>query len=77
MGNSCCLPFKRWKHKSRSKTNTTSLMVGLKRFNKGPLFHHTPLVVNVELCEDCKKEVIFKYYGNYKKCPMCKTETPL
>lgn len=30
-----------------------------------------------ELCEDCGKMVLFKWLGDYRKCPNCKTETPL
>ena len=30
-----------------------------------------------QFCEDCKKMVIFRYLGDYVKCPNCKTQTPI
>jgi len=30
-----------------------------------------------QLCEDCKKMVVFRYQGDYRICPRCGTETSL
>lgn len=44
---------------------------------KGRTFKTSRFNKPAEVCEDCGKMVVFKYYFSYKRCPRCGTESPI